>query len=167
MRLFLAFLIFVLCGQYCSAEELVLGRVVSIDQEKGTVAMEVVDGPADLRADSGEKQKVITLERSVLPTDTRVNSLVRMWGTVDKRTSRFIAAKTHVSDGGGSGQGGRSGIQGAGSQDATGVRNRLGKGSAGSGRSGGSGYGGAGNRGGAGGSGAGGRGGGLGGQGGR
>ncbi len=81
MRLFLVFLISLLCISYCSAEELILGRVISIDQDKGTVQMEVVDGPADLRDDAGQKPKVITIERTALPKNTQQNALVRVWGS--------------------------------------------------------------------------------------
>ena len=142
MRLFLVFLISLLFGSYCSAEEIILGRIISIDRDKGAVAMEVVDGPDDMRDDAGQKPKVIMLEQKALADDIRENTLVRVWGNVDKGTGRFSASKSYFTDSRGKGQGGNSGGEmGAGQHDATGVRQRIGRGS-GAGGSHGSGFGG-------------------------
>jgi hypothetical protein len=141
MRLFLVFLISLMCGSYCCAEEIVLGRVISIDRDKESVAMEVLDAPDDLRDDSGQQPKVLMLDRKALPEDIRENTLVRVWGSVDKGTGRFSASKSYLNDSRSRGPGGQSPDMGAGQHDTTGVRQRLGKGSGGGSRSGG-GYGG-------------------------
>ena len=168
MRIVLVFLIAAFCcAGRCGAEELVLGRVVSIDKDAGTVSMEVVDGPAGMQGDSGDQQKIVTVDRKSLPADIRMNKIVRIWGSVDSKTGRFTAASPG-GDAAGRGQAGMSGMQETGPQDTTGVRNRIGRGSAGNSGHGSGGSGGPGRSGGSGaGSGGSGSGGGRGGQGGR
>lgn len=144
MRLFLIFLISLLCGSYCCAEDIILGRVMSLDPQKDSVVMEVLDGPADMRDASGQKPTTITLERKALPKDVRENAIVRVWGSVDKVTGRFSAAQSYLNDSRGQGPGGQSGNMGASPQDTTGVRQRLGKVSGGGGYGGRGGFGGGG-----------------------
>ena len=137
MRTILVFLtvLFGLSAYHVLADELVLGRVVSVDQDHGTVAIEVLDGPDELmKADrggpypptknslSGPKPSptVITINRQQLPDDVGVNSIVRIWGSFDKSSGQFNPLSSQGADM----PGGASSFNGH-HDDMTGVRHRI------------------------------------------
>jgi hypothetical protein len=81
-----------------SADEYVLGRVLSIDRNRGTVAVEVLDGADDLmKTDRGRARSpgnysrrspqsppaVIIIDRHLLPDNITVNSTVRIRGSFE------------------------------------------------------------------------------------
>src|SRR5512139_4063207 len=88
----------IISARCISADEYVLGRVVSIDRSRGTVAVEVLDGNADLmRTDRGRARPpgndprrrpqsppaVIIIDRHLLPDTITLNSTVRIRGSFD------------------------------------------------------------------------------------
>lgn len=91
--------------------------------------MEVLEGPPDMRDGSGRAPEVITLDRKALPEDIRENTVVRVWGTVNESTGQFTAQPLDSDDLPGRRPGGRAGNGFGEPQDATGVRQRIGKGS--------------------------------------
>ena len=86
------------------ADEYVLGRVLSIDRNRGTVAVEVLDGADDrMKKDRGrvrpphngsargpQSPRVIIIDRRLLPNTITVNSTVRIHGAVDTRREQAI-----------------------------------------------------------------------------
>jgi len=137
MRTILVFLtvLFGLSAYHVLADELVLGRVLSVDQDHGTVAIEVLDGPDELmkrdrgglyppamNSLSGPKTvpPVVTIIRRLLPDDIRVNSMVRIWGSYDKSSGQFNPRSSHDTDA----PVGANSYMGH-HDDMTGVRNRI------------------------------------------
>jgi hypothetical protein len=106
------------------AEEALVGRVVSIDPDKGTVTVEPV---------GEEEELVVSLKDGVIPGGLTVGDLVRIWGTKDSVNGLFSASSLRTASGGFGHH-----------TDPTGVRKRLG----GRGYGSGGGFGGHGGRGG-------------------
>ncbi len=87
-----------------SADEYALGRVLSIDRNRGTVAVEVLDGADDrMKKDRGrdrlpnrgsargpQSPKVIIIDRRLLPNTITVNSTVRIHHAADTRREQAI-----------------------------------------------------------------------------
>jgi hypothetical protein len=121
-----------------SADEYVLGRVLSIDLNRGTVAVEVLDGADDrMKKDRGrarppnsgsargpQSPKVIIIDRRLLPDTITVNSTVRIHRAADTRREQASPPPTP----------GRKGPEPQDPHikhhdDTTGVRHRIEKGS--------------------------------------
>jgi hypothetical protein len=82
-----------------SADEYVMGRVLSIDRNRGTVAVEVLDGAGDrMKSHRGgahqpnngaargpQFPRVIIIDRHLLPATITVNSTVRIHRAADSR----------------------------------------------------------------------------------
>jgi hypothetical protein len=136
MRVILVFLILCLCAGRSFAEELIMGRVVSIDTRSGTVALEVLDGPDKLMQEmkkAGSQASRITIDRKALPGPVTENSVVRVWGTFDENSREFHPVRAYAGDNNSSGAGGPQGKTGYGrTNDLTGVRQRIGRGAGGS-----------------------------------
>jgi hypothetical protein len=87
-----------------SADEYVLGRVLSIDRNRGTVAVEVLDGADDrMKKDRGrarppnngsarvpQSSRVIIIDRHLLPDTITVNSTVRIHRAADTSRQQAI-----------------------------------------------------------------------------
>lgn len=87
-----------------SADEYVRGRILSIDRNRGTVAVEVLDGTDDrMKKDRGrarppnngsargpQSPRIIIIDRHLLPDAITVNSTVRIHGAVDTRREQAI-----------------------------------------------------------------------------
>ena len=103
MRIIPIFLtvLLIVSARCISADEYVLGRVLSIDRNRGTVAVEVLDGADDrMKTDRSSARSpannssrspqsppaVIIIDRHLLPDNITVNSTVRIRGSFD--TSR-------------------------------------------------------------------------------
>ncbi len=104
-------LIFNSCDQHACAEENLLGRILSIDQRRGNAAIEVLSGPVELMKSNrynrslssrGQFQKdvpspvVITINRNLLPKDSRANSIVRIWGYFDQKRGQFYPSRSSL-----------------------------------------------------------------------
>jgi hypothetical protein len=86
------------------ADEYVLGRVLSIDRNRGTVAVEVLDGaddriqkdrrsarpPTNGSARALQSPRVIIIDRRLLPNTITVNSTVRIHRAADTRREQAI-----------------------------------------------------------------------------
>jgi len=132
MRVILVFLILFLCAGRSFAEELIMGRIVSIDTSSGTVALEVLDGPENLMQvlkNPGAPPSRITIDRKSLPEAVTENSVVRVWGTFDEHSRQFHSVRVYAGDTNSSGTGSHQGEKGYGrNDDLTGVRQRIGRG---------------------------------------
>ncbi len=121
-----------------SADEYALGRVLSIDRNRGTVAVEVLDNTDDrIKTDGGRTRppnngsvrgprspRVIIIDRRLLPDTITVNSTVRINRAADTRREQAIPPSSP----------GRKGPEPQGPHikhhdDTTGVRHRIEKGS--------------------------------------
>lgn len=113
----------------CWAEEVLTGRVVSLDRENGKIALRLMDGQEQLSDMTGKilsqmfpdllTRESLPLEITVmiakerLPFRLRSGEVVRVWGDFEKETGRFTARKLY-----------HMGARGF-SSDPTGVRRRL------------------------------------------
>lgn len=88
----------IVCARCISADEFVLGRVLSVDRNRGTVAVEVLNGAGNPRkteqgsvlspANNSSRAPqsppaVIIIDRHLLPDTITVNSTVRIRGSFD------------------------------------------------------------------------------------
>ena len=122
--LFILNLILLIAAANAIAEDALVGRVVSIGPEKGTITVIPV----------GEEEEILVgFKDGKVPFGISVGDMVRVWGDRDLLTRLFQAGSVRAVSGGGAGS------------DPTGVRRRLG-GSGGMGHGGG--FGGRGGRGG-------------------
>jgi len=131
MRVILVFLILFLWAGRSFDEELIMGRVVSIDKSTGSVALEVLDGPEKMMQEvkkPGAQPYRITVAKEALPGPVAENSVVRVWGTFDENNRQFRPVRVYTeNNSGGSGGGQREHGYGR-TKDLTGVRQRIGRG---------------------------------------
>lgn len=121
-RFYVLFILIICLPCAAGAEDLVMGRVVSIDRESGCLTISV---PESGKTDSGptSDQIAVKLEDGSIPKDVRKGSLVRIWVESQGSSKPFIASKIG---------------QVGGMSDRTGIRLRLKKTMKGRGSGGGS-----------------------------
>ena len=99
-----------------SAEDLFVGRVLSVDRETGKLSVELMDdgeNPSDRK--NGGKSIEVTIPADRLPKSLLPGNVIRVWGGYSQETGALNA--THMQALGHAGYG----------QDRTGVRRRIGK----------------------------------------
>ena len=99
-----------------SAEDLFVGRVLSVDRETGKLSVELMDdgeNPSDRK--NGGKSIEVTIPADRLPKSLLPGNVIRVWGGYSQETGALNA--THMQALGQTGYG----------QDRTGVRRRIGK----------------------------------------
>jgi len=99
-----------------SAEDLFVGRVLSVDRETGKLSVELMDdgeNPSDRK--NGGKSIEVTIPADRLPKSLLPGNVIRVWGKYSQETGALNA--THMQALGQTGYG----------QDQTGVRRRIGK----------------------------------------
>ncbi len=107
--------IFLIAAASAIAEDALVGRVVSIGPEKGTITV----------IPAGEKEEILVgFKDGRIPSGLSVGDIVRVWGDRDSLSGLFQAGAVRAVSGGGAGS------------DPTGVRRRLG-GAGGTGHGGG------------------------------
>jgi len=121
MRTFLLFLIAVLLNGWAaeaSAEDLFLGRIVSVDRDAGKISVLLIDEGSD-GVDGKESDGTpvdVAIRPDRIPEHLSPGSVVRIWGDLSDGDGILTADRLS-----GMGHGGRG-------KDATGVRRRIGKG---------------------------------------
>jgi len=119
MRTILFFLILASANGLASnalAEELFLGRVLSVDRESGKLSVALIDGednPDTLN--KGGKSMDVTIPKDRLPKRLLPGNVIRIWGGVSQETGALNATYLQASGRGSYGK------------DPTGVRRRIGK----------------------------------------
>lgn len=101
-----------------SAEDLFLGRILSVDRDAGRLTVLLVEEES---AGTGQGQPSgqpveVAIHPNQLPGDLSPGSIVRIWGELGDGGKALNAARLYGSP------------HGAGGKDATGVRRRIGKG---------------------------------------
>jgi hypothetical protein len=129
MRIFLVFLIGV-WSQWIpfahAQQDIVVGRVVSMDREEGTITIHVLDAStwvpegAEEAQGSASKEKdqeiTVSVDQDRMPREIGPQTIVRIWGEFSQTDGNFRAGEVLVQWSGGTGS------------DPTGVRRRLGGG---------------------------------------
>ncbi|MCF8129567.1 MAG: hypothetical protein K9N10_13725 [Deltaproteobacteria bacterium] len=117
MRTVLYFLILtVVNGAFftASAEELFLGRVLSVDSERGKLSVVLIESESDTDT-HGEKSIDVSIPKDRLPKRLLPGNIIRIWGGLNRETGSLNATSLQAS--------GQSNY----GKDATGVRRRIGK----------------------------------------
>ncbi len=91
---------------HASAEDLFVGRVLSVDRETGKLSVESMDDGKEIE---------VTIPADRLPKSLLPGNVVRIWGGTNAETGVLNATNVQVS--------GQTGY----GQDRTGVRRRIGK----------------------------------------
>ena len=98
------------------AEDLFVGRVVSMDRETGKLSIVIIEGGDQAeRGEHAGKNIDLTLPAGQLPRHLLPGSVVRIWGSLSRETGAFKATHLHSPGAGAYGK------------DPTGVRRRIGK----------------------------------------
>ena len=99
-----------------SAEDLFLGRVLSVDRETGKLSVALMDGEEHPEnSENAGKSIVVTIPADRLPKNLLPGNVIRIWGAMSRETGALNATQLHA-----------LGNRGYGN-DPTGVRRRLGK----------------------------------------
>ena len=119
MRSILFFLILAAANglvSHASAEDLFVGRVLSVDRDTGKLSVELMDeGDNPDSRENGRKNVEVTIPPDRLPKSLLPGNVIRVWGGYSQETGALNA--THMQAMGHAGYG----------QDRTGVRRRIGK----------------------------------------
>jgi hypothetical protein len=97
-----------------SAEELFLGRVLSVDPERGQLLVALIESENDTDT-HGEKSIEVSIPKDRLPKRLLPGSIIRIWGGLNRETGSLNATSLQASG------------QSSYGKDATGVRRRIGK----------------------------------------
>lgn len=121
MRIFILILTGVLLNGWApdaSAEDLFLGRVLSVDRDAGRLSVLLIEEEPDEMDGGGTagKSVEVAIHPDRLPKNLSPGSIVRIWGDLPEGESALNAARLYATG------------SGAGGKDATGVRRRIGKG---------------------------------------
>ena len=98
-----------------SAEDLFLGRVLSVDRQTGELSVALMDGGEHPESENAGKSIAVTIPADRLPKNLLPGNVIRIWGAMSRETGTLNATQLHAL--GNSGYG----------NDPTGVRRRLGK----------------------------------------
>lgn len=121
MRTLLLLLIAVLLNVWSagvSAEDLFLGRILSVDRDSGRLSVLLVKEESDGMGEGRPSGKPVevAIQPDRLPRDLSPGSMVRIWGELGDGGNALNAARLYGSP------------HSTGGKDATGVRRRIGKG---------------------------------------
>jgi len=98
------------------AEDLFVGRVLSVDRERGKLSVTLIEGGDNLDNRENAAKKInVTIPAERLPRYLLPGSVVRIWGGLIRETGAMNATHLHALG---------HGVYG---KDPTGVRRRIGK----------------------------------------
>ncbi len=99
-----------------SAEDLFLGRVLSVDRDAGRLSVVLIEGADGMEGDGiAGKSVEVAIHPARLPKYLPSGSIVRIWGDMPGETGTLNATRLYALGHGASGK------------DLTGVRRRIGK----------------------------------------